>query len=271
MSSSTVGNTVGGSALGGFPGAVLGNQFNRFFGGSGGSGGGAGPPLDLEAFRALLETQNQDISERKGHLAGLFGRLGEFSGDLGGLSDRLGGLGGELSGFNTQLGGIGDTLQGISQGNDPRFAAFQEGQFGLLDSQRAGALRNTGNLLTRSGVTGSVALNEANKVGNQFDLQKRDLAGRLGLKQLDRQDSALLNRAGILNQQAGLTGAQAGLVNQRGGLINQQAGLTAGQAGILDQQTQGGQLTLQNLLAGPTLNIAQLAARNQGQGEGGKK
>lgn len=200
MSSSTVGNTALGGSLFGSSGALLGNQFNNLFGGGGGGGGG-GPPLDLEAFRALLGGQNQGILDNQG-----------------------------------RLGGIADRLQGISQGNDPRFAAFQEGQFGLLNAQRGQALRDQGNTLARTGVTGSVALNEQNKVGGQFDLQKRALSGQLGLQQLGRQDQALLN-----------------------------------QVGVLGQQNQFGQLALQNLLAEPTLNIAQLAAQNQGQGDGGKK
>ena len=219
MSSSTVGNTLTGGALFGVPGAVAGNQFGTdirdLFSGGGGGGGAGGVPLDLEAFRAFLQTQNAGIVANQGAL-----------GDI-----------------NTRLGGIGDRFGAISQGDDPRFAAFQQGQFGLLDAQRGAALRNTGNQLVRTGVTGSVALNEQNKVGNQFDLQQRALSGQLGLTQLGRQDRALSSQAGILG----------------------------GQAGILGQQNQFGQLALQNLLAEPTLNIAQLAAQNQGQGGGGGK
>lgn len=212
MSSSTVGNTALGGSLFGTTGGAFGNQFNNLFGGGGGGAGGF--PLDLEAFRALLAGQNEGILANQGAL-----------GDL-----------------NTQLGGIGDRFGQISQGNDPRFAEFQAGQFGLLNAQRQTAQRNTGNQLARTGVTGSVALNEQNRVGSQFDLQQRALSGQLGLQQLGRQDTALLNQVGVLG----------------------------GQAGILNQQNQFGQLALQNLLAEPTLNIAQLAAQNQGQ-DGGKK
>lgn len=208
-----------GGAAGGFPGAVAGQALDQFgnpisnpFRGSG--GGAAGTPLDLEAFRAFLETQNAGILERQGALGGL----------------------------NDQLGGIGDRLGAISRDNDPRFAAFREGELGRIEAQRAGALRDTGNQLTRSGVTGSVALNERRKVNRGFDVERRSLTGRLGLEELGRGDRALLSRAGIIG----------------------------GQAGILGQQNQFGQLAGQNLLAEPTLNIAQLAAQNQGQGGGGK-
>jgi len=192
-------NTIAGGVLGGAPGAAFGNQFNNLFGGGGGGGGAGGSLLDLQAFNDLLSGQNTSILNNQG-----------------------------------ALGDIASRLQGISEGDDPRFAAFRQGQFGLLDQQREDALRNQGNQLARTGVTGSVALNEQNRVGNQFDVQQRALSGQLGLTQLGRQDEALLNQAGILNQ-----------------------------------QNQFGQLALQNLLAEPTLTIAQQAAQNQGRRDGG--
>lgn len=248
----------------------------------------------LDAFLAQLELTNpqffnanfQGLSPEQQAafqqaLSGASNQLGGLGGQLGGLGGQVGGLRGQVG---SQLGGIGNQFLDISQGNDPRFAAFAEGRRGLLNQQRQGALNVARTQNARTGVKGTAALNDLSRANSAFDFREADLVGEIGLQQLQRQDTARGNAANVFGQRAGilsgLFGQEAGLVGQQAGLIGQQTGLAGQQFqghlaasgannAALEQNLNASQTGLQNLLAGPALQTAQLSANKQGGGGGG--
>lgn len=234
----------------------------------------------IEAFLAQLRQTNPQFFNA--NFQGLSPeQQAAFQQALSGASNQLGGLGGQVGGLRGQvggqLGGIGNQLLGISQGNDPRFAAFAEGRRGLLNQQRQGALNVARTQNARTGVKGTAALNDQFRANTAFDFREADLVGEIGLQQLQRQDTARGNAANVFGQRAGilsgLFGQEAGLVGQQAGLAGQQfqGDLAASSANnaALEQNLNASQTGLQNLLAAPTLQTAQLSANKQGGGGGG--
>ena len=254
-------------------------------------------PEQQQQYQAILNNAGGSLDTLRSQLGGLSDQYGGLSGQLGAQSTQLGALGQQTGG---QLGGIADTQLGISQGRDPRFAEFEAGQQRILEGQRQTGIRGLNTELARTGVRGTAAINERNRLNAGFDTRQQDLSGQIGMQQLQRQDAARSGAAnlfgqrggflsGILGQQSGLTGAQAGILGQQAGLVGQQTGMVGQQAGLggLGFQSQGAladsqntalrgrlegvQTGLQNLLAPPTLATAQLAANRSGGGGGGGK
>lgn len=92
---------------------------------------------------------------------------------------------------------VADELRGIASGEDPRFAAFQEGQFNLMRANEQAQLGQTSAFFGRRGAGGGTAeLNALNRTSGQFDLQRQGLAGQLGMTQMARQDQARLQALG---------------------------------------------------------------------------
>ena len=282
-------------------------------------------PEQQQQYQSILNSAGGNLDTLRNQLGDLSGQYGGLSGQLGAQSTQLGGLSGQLGAQSTQfgalgqqtggqLGGIANTQLGISQGMDPRFAEFEAGQQRILEGQRQTGIRGLNTELARTGVRGTAAINERNRLNAGFDTRQQGLSGQIGMQQLQRQDAARSGAAnlfgqrggflsGILGQQSGITGAQAGLVGQQSsltgaqaGILGQQAGLVGQQAGMVGQQAglgglgfqsqgaladsqntalrgrlEGVQTGLQNMLAAPTLQTAQLAANRSGGGGGGGK
>lgn len=182
------------------------------------------------------------------------------------------------------LGGVQQSYQNIAGGtNDPRFQQFSDAQNAALDRSRMLDTNALQDNLARQGITGTAANNELLKLGQGYDVQSQQLASRLGLQQLGRQDTALGNVAGIAGQRAGIgqnvIGQQSGLLGQEAGILGQNIGA---QAGLFGQEGQLTQDSLNALSAGltsagaiPSMNIAATAAQNAGRvpstSGGGKK
>ena len=216
-------------------------------GGAGGGGvpGGGGqdpdapPTIDerIQAFEDFLA--GNTIPGLEGDIASIEG----FRGEIDPLRQQT------QQGFDA----LQQQFQGIVAGNDPRFDAFRQGQFGLLNRQRGQNLEQTRGALARQGIGGSVALNEANRINEGFDTQQRALSGQIGLQQLGRQDQFLTGQQGLLTGNAGI----------QSGLLGQQADFT--------QLAAEGRLGIAGLQAlTPGFAIQQLAAENAGESGGGK-
>ena len=148
--------------------------------------------------------------------------------------------------FNQEgFGGLIEQFQGIASGEaDPRFAAFQEGQFNVLDRNQQGQVGAASELFERRGTGGSTAsLNAQNRIRGDFDAQRQALSGQLGLQQLGRQDQFLAGQGDLFAAQNTATEQQLGAI-------------TAG---------------LENLTIEEQLNILGVAASNAGDegGDGG--
>ena len=198
-----------------------------------------------------------NVSLGLGGLGGQLGQLGQQTQALGGLSQGL--LGGRLSQAD-QLralvgGGLGDVtsqLQGISQGVDPRFDALRQSQLAQLQSNQQQQQAQQDEFFGRRGLGGSsAALNAQNRLTGGFNQQRNALTANLGLQQLQRQDAALQNVAGLLGQRAGIEsgligqgfgqnlqflGQQQGLLGQQQNVVNQLQSLFGQQQGVLGQQ-----------------------------------
>lgn len=100
--------------------------------------------------------------------------------------EREASLRGRIDPFTQRLegeGGILETQQGIAD----QFGQIAQGEDPLLAMQRERALGQTQGQLSRTGVTGSAALNQLGRVGQGFE--ERALAGR---------NQALQSQAGVL-------------------------------------------------------------------------
>lgn len=210
-------------------------------GGPGSPGDGGSPPPPQKDPNESEEQFQERMRQFEATLAETQRGLGL---DIGALVGVNKGLGGDI-GF---LGGLRDQFGQLAQGNDPRFAAFQQSQFDLLNQQRTAQTEQAQAQLARQGITGSAALNEANKINSQFDLQQRGLAGQLGLSQLGRQDRFLTGQAGLTGQISGVRGQQTGLIGQVAGIRSDIASNAAIPVG---------------------LDIANRVAQNAGGGGGG--
>jgi len=200
-----------------------------------------------------------------------FGALGRESGSI------FGALGNRLAGLERETGGRFDQLineqQGIAGGEDPRFEAFRQTRMGEFDFGANRQMRQQGDELARLGVTGSVALNQQNRIQEGLNFQRGNLTGRLGRQQMGRQDIAR-NRAARLSTQrqsmlAGLQGQQAGLSGQRqsalAGILGSQADLSTQRQSMLALQGQQAGLSgqRQSALAGILGSQADLSTQRQ--------
>lgn len=197
------------------------------------------------------------------------------------------GISGELAGLGTygmgtaqqQTADIASALQNIGAGAaDPRFEAYRQAQLNLLENQRQAELGRSSGMLSRRGLGGSAAeQNAASSIGSRFDQQEQSLSSQLGMQSLGRQDSALLNSLGALGQTANIAQARAGLAGQRAALNQQNLSNTLAQIQAANQ-ARGLNLTamttgLQNLTLPYALETARTAANNlagDDDGDGGK-
>lgn len=152
---------------------------------------------------------------------------------LGQFNNALPGVNAGIAANQTRVGGIADQLQALgSPGAWGNFTQQQLGQFDVLGNQRQQAALGS---LAKSGITGTGAANMQDQMAVQTNAQRQALSGQLG---------------------------------QQG--LQFQGGLLGAQAGMLSQQNQMGNDQLQNLLAGPAINVAGQAAQNAGNTPGGK-
>lgn len=225
-------------------------------------------------FQGQQTGTNTQYADLLSQLGGLQGMAGEQSG---GYQKQLAGLIPQLQGFGQNIGALAQQTSGqlnpIYQqllatgrgGMDPAFQQYQNTQLGLLNNQRTQSQQQVNDQLASRGLQGStLAMNELNKVNQQYDQQQQGLASTLGLQSLQRGDSALMNAAnvsqGLTSSLSGLYGQGAGIVGQTAGLIGQGAqlgqnniaqlaGLLGQRGGLLGQQ-QGGNLAGMQGLAG---------------------
>jgi hypothetical protein len=127
------------------------------------------------------------------------------------------------------------------------FERFRESQFNIFERGAEEQRRNAAANLSRLGLgSSSVGLNQLQNIDRDLGLRREALGAQVGLQELGRQDQALLNALGAFGQ----SGAAKDLE------------LSARSAG------------LENLLALPTLQVAQQAATTAGQlpqGAGGNR
>ena len=135
--------------------------------------------------------------------------------------------------------GIANQFRDIGQGApDPRFQRFQDAQFNIFESGAASQRANAASNLARRGLLGSsTGLNQLGGIDAQLGQRREALGAQLGMQQLGRQDQALQNALGAFGQAAAMQDLQ----------------LNARSAG------------LENLLAIPSLQVAQQAAINAGK------
>ena len=101
---------------------------------------------------------------------------------------------------NPEFQRVADELRAISQGTDPRFAEYQEGQFNVLRQNELAQLGQTADFFTRRGGGNSTAaLNQLNRVSGGFDTQRGALSGLLGMQQMRRQDQARTGQLDVLS------------------------------------------------------------------------
>lgn len=122
-------------------------------------------------------------------------------------------------------------VTGIAEGGgqDSAFEAFMESVLGQFGRERQFQTGQLSTQLGRRGIGGSAAINELNRLNRGFEDRESTLVGQLGLQQLGRSDQAIGQLQSL--REAELSGISTGL---------------------------------QNLLAIPTLNVAQTAAEAQG-------
>lgn len=158
--------------------------------------------------------------------------LSAFQGQLNTLNPQF---------FNAQFGGdrlrgIADLLEQRGRGTaprDPAFERFRESQFNIFEQGAEQERQNVASNLARRGLgSSSVGLNQLANVDRNLALRREALGSQLGMQELGRQDQALLQSAGVLGQ--------AGMAEEA----------------RLNAITSG----LENLLAVPTLQVAQNAA-----------
>ena len=154
-----------------------------------------------------------------------------------------------VAGQTGALGNLANIMEGRATGVDPAFETFRQMRMTGLEDAQQRQLGQQGEFFARRGLAGSSsALNAQNRLGDQFTQQSGDLASQLGLQQLQRGDTNLMNAAQLRQAAAGLYGQQAGLTGQQAqlqaGLIGQQSGLDTTnahmQAQLLGQQGQLG-------------------------------
>lgn len=162
----------------------------------------------------------------------------------------------QLGQIGGQIGGIAGQFAGIGADNDPRYAAFQQSQFGLFDQDAERQRSALATELARTGVRGTAATNEMNRVEQGLSARRQDLSAQLGMNQLGRQDSALLSAAGLYGQQAGIGQQAFGNLGTAGAFNN-----AATQMG-LEAQTGG----LQNIANVLGIDVSREAAMRSGQG-----
>ena len=180
-------------------------------------------------------------------------------------------------------------LTNVANNKDPRFQDYRDSFFneevdpntglkgtGLFDTQRRDIQDSTNSFFNRRGIGGSSgALNAIANINTEFNQQERAFSADLGLKELGRQDKALLDLSG-LNQT--LQGINTQNINTSAGLIGQEASLgqvpvtnnlTFDQADnvVTGQKLDALSAGLTNLTVPETLNISKTAALTGGVGE----
>lgn len=148
------------------------NPFSRAFQGAFGKGGksgkGGSPPVDASQSNTDIRAFREELARRNPQ----FFYVGQQ------LIDR----------------GLGEA--------DPRFEAFRQGQFGLLNEQRDATLNAERANLTRRGITGSVGMNQQARTNQGFNTRQSALSGGIGLASLANQNQNL--QGGFQLQQSGL-------------------------------------------------------------------
>ena len=187
------------------------------------------------------QQQLGDLSQRYGDI----GQQGSQA--FGGLSDKAQTL---RQGYGQDLRGIQNELMRTSGGNDPRFDARAQS----LLKQTESDFQNRSNLLnenmSRTGMTGSSALREQDRLAQSIGQQRADIQSSLGMEQMGRQDTALLNAANVAGQGAGL---ESGFLGQQGQFTG------AGQDARMSQ------LGAQSNLAQQNIGNQQQSLQQQGQ------
>lgn len=179
--------------------------------------------------------------------------------------------------FNTTQSGftdIANDLRGVSGVggavlSDPRFKAFSDAQKSNLDEVQKQRQASMANFFGRRGLSGTAAASTADtNLNAAIGREKNTLDANLGLQELQRQDTALLNLGNIYNTQAqsglGVLSGQIGAGQQLLGndLTQVQAGNQAKSSNL--EALAGG---LQNLTVPTTLDISNKAALTGGVGE----
>lgn len=148
-----------------------------------------------------------------------------------------------------RFGGIADVLEQRGRGiapRDPAFERFQEAQFNVFEQGAEEQRRNVASELSRRGLGGSsTAINALGRVDERLAGQRAALGGQLGIQELQRQDQALLQAAGVLGQAGAardleLSARAAGLENLLAGPALQVSRQAAIAAGRLPQERQPG-------------------------------
>ena len=208
-------------------------------------------PGEYDDFMSKLDNYNEKFFETGDTIAGIAGdiygvgdQIGEVgdaasgaAGNIGTAADQIGQSGYDVRGAATDTRGIANTVGGLAQeyrdiagGEDPRFAAYQEAQFGLQERGADRRRAQTGNYFARRGLgTSSAGLEEQNAIERDLALEQQGLSGSLGLQQLTRQDQAR-------GQALSAYGVQGGLVGQAGSLDAAAGGLFANQASAYGTQ-----------------------------------
>lgn len=147
--------------------------------------------------------------------------------------------------FNADFGsesirGIAQTLENRGRGIAPRdigFERFRDSQFNIFERGAEEQRQNVAANLARRGLGGtSAGINQLSNVDRELSQRREALGAQVGLQELSRQDQAL-----------------------------QQSLSAFGQAGAArDLELSAASSGLQNLLAVPTLQVSQQAARSAG-------
>ena len=158
------------------------------------------------------------------------------------------------SGTNANLDQILNQYRQINSADDPRWEAYSTGQNAVLNQQRGQAIQAANQELARTGVVGTAALNDLNRINQGYDVRQLALTGDIGMAQMGRQDAALGQQAGVAQQQFAnqVGGSQANNEATRQWLESQ-AALSASYA------------------SDPALRIGALAAQQGGNVGGGGK
>lgn len=197
---------------------------------------------DIQSF---AENPSDFLNGLLGNEDGSFERGGGGDGsplDLQAFQDKLNEINPQF--FEADFGagdirGIAEQQRDIGRGGpDPRFQRFQESQFNIFESGANQQRANAASQLARSGLlNSSTGFDRLGNIDAQLGQRREALGSRIGLQELGRQDQALQSAVGSFGQ----AGAAKDLE--------------------LSSRTAG----LENLLAIPTLQVAQTAAQNAGK------
>lgn len=153
----------------------------------------------------------------------LQGNLGDYKNLVGQYNDQF---------LNNKYGDMANTQMNTYKngGADPAFNNYKQAQMGMMDYNQGQAMNRQNADMARSGVTGSATLNQNQFTQNQYDVQRQQLAGNVGMQQMQRGDTAFMNAAGLYDQ--GLNTTSAGLTNAASPIALQIANQSSINSGI---------------------------------------